>query len=143
MILETFSYDREAKKWSVRALPVLDSERTLVLVFGSTDIIDDPAPLRELRRAYPRAQLIGCSSAGEIIGTTVRDNSLSVAVARFDKTTLAGAAVEVSNMADSFGAGQQLARKLQRPDLRGVLVLSEGLGVNGSQLVRGINAVLP
>ena len=29
------------------------------------------------------------------------------------------------------------------PGLRGVLVLSDGLGVNGSELIRGLNAILP
>ncbi|WP_437967116.1 FIST N-terminal domain-containing protein [Sorangium sp. So ce260] len=143
MILETFHYDRDTRKWSVRVLPVLDSDRTLVLVFGSPEFLDDPGAIRELRRAYPRSHMVGCSSAGEIAGTSVRDGTLSVAVARFERTTLAAAQVEVASASESFGAGQALARKLDRPGLRGVLVLSEGLGVNGSQLVAGLNAVLP
>jgi hypothetical protein len=143
MILETFLHDGESKSWSVRALPGIDSDRTLVLVFGATEFLDDPGAIRELRRAYPRSHMIGCSSAGEIAGTTVRDGTLSVAVARFEKTTLATASVEVSDAAESFAAGQALARKLDQPGLRGVLVLSEGLGVNGSQLIRGLNTVLP
>ncbi|WP_437733618.1 FIST N-terminal domain-containing protein [Sorangium sp. So ce1335] len=143
MILETFHYDRETRKWSVRVLPVLDSDRTLVLAFGAPEFLDDPGAIRELRRAYPRSHMVGCSSAGEIAGTSVCDGTLSVAVARFERTTLATAQVEVSSASDSFAAGQALARKLERPGLRGVLVLSEGLGVNGSQLVRGLNAVLP
>ncbi|XYH97399.1 FIST N-terminal domain-containing protein [Sorangium sp. So ce1128] len=143
MILETFHYDRETRKWSVRVLPVLDSDRTLVLVFGAPEFLDDPGAIRELRRAYPRSHMVGCSSAGEIAGTSVCDGTLSVAVARFERTTLAAAQVEVSSASESFAAGQALARKLERPGLRGVLVLSEGLGVNGSQLVRGLNTVLP
>ncbi|WP_437926946.1 FIST N-terminal domain-containing protein [Sorangium sp. So ce291] len=143
MILETFHYDRDSRKWSVRVLPVLDSDRTLVLVFGAPEFLDDPGAIRELRRAYPRSHMVGCSSAGEIAGTSVRDGTLSVAVARFERTTLAAAQVEVASASDSFAAGQALARKLERPGLRGVVVLSEGLGVNGSQLVRGLNAVLP
>ncbi|WP_437634149.1 FIST N-terminal domain-containing protein [Sorangium sp. So ce854] len=143
MILETFHYDRETRKWSVRVLPVLDSDRTLVLAFGAPEFLDDPGAIRELRRAYPRSHMVGCSSAGEIAGTSVCDGTLSVAVARFERTTLATAQVEVASASESFAAGQALARKLERPGLRGVLVLSEGLGVNGSQLVRGLNAVLP
>ncbi|MGK3998548.1 FIST N-terminal domain-containing protein [Sorangium sp. So ce1024] len=143
MILETFHYDRETRKWSVRVLPVLDSDRTLVLAFGAPEFLDDPGAIRELRRAYPRSHMLGCSSAGEIAGTSVCDGTLSVAVARFERTTLATAQVEVTSASDSFAAGQALARKLERPGLRGVLVLSEGLGVNGSQLVRGLNSVLP
>ncbi|MGH7149344.1 MAG: FIST signal transduction protein, partial [Planctomycetota bacterium] len=34
-------------------------------------------------------------------------------------------------------------RRLLRPDLRGVFLLSDGLRVNGSELVRGANSVLP
>ncbi|WP_437608347.1 FIST N-terminal domain-containing protein [Sorangium sp. So ce834] len=143
MILETFHYDRDTQKWSVRVLPVLDSDRTLVLVFGAPEFLDDPGAIRELRRAYPRSHMVGCSSAGEIAGTAVRDGTLSVAVARFERTTLSAAQVEVASASGSFAAGQALARELDRPGLRGVLVLSEGLGVNGSQLVAGLNAVLP
>ncbi|MGK4008656.1 FIST N-terminal domain-containing protein [Sorangium sp. So ce1036] len=143
MRLETFSFSRETGAWSVRALPALDSDRTLVLVFGAPEFADDPGAIRELRRAYPRSHMVGCSSAGEIAGAAVRDGTLSVAVARFERTALRTAQVEVGSAAESFAAGQALARKLDRPGLCGVLLLSEGLGVNGSQLVRGLNAALP
>ncbi|HTN84991.1 MAG TPA: FIST N-terminal domain-containing protein, partial [Sorangium sp.] len=75
MILETFHYDRDSRKWSVRVMPVLDSDRTLVLVFGAPEFLDDPGAIRELRRAYPRSHMVGCSSAGEIAGTSVRRRS--------------------------------------------------------------------
>jgi hypothetical protein len=143
MILETLTYDLAAKSWSTPVMPPLDSDRTLVLAFGSRDVLDDPAPLAALRKAYPKAKLLGCSSAGEIVGTTVRDRTLAVSVTRFDKTTLLATSVEVKDAAESFAAGEKLARALQKPDLRGVLVLSEGLGVNGSQLVAGLNSILP
>src|SRR5262249_28008971 len=110
---------------------------------GAPGFLEQPQAIKELRRAYPKAHMLGCSSAGEIVGTTVRDGALSVAVARFEKTTMSTAAVEVSDAAQSFNAGRDLARRLDRPGLRGVLVLSEGLKVNGSQLVKGLNSVLP
>ena len=73
----------------------------------------------------------------------MRDHSLSVTVTRFDKTDLQLASLEVRSAADSFSAGNQLAKRLAaKPGLRGVLVLSEGLHVNGSELIRGLNEVL-
>jgi len=39
--------------------------------------------------------------------------------------------------------GDELARLLAAPDLAAVFVLSDGLGVNGSRLVRGLTASLP
>ena len=141
--LESFSYDLDTKAWSVPKLPAVDSARTLVLAFGSPDVIDAPAAMAELARAYPKSVLIGCSSAGEIHGTSVRDRSISVSTARFEKTDLLGAAMDVTGPQDSFATGEALARKLAaRAGLRAVLVLSEGLNVNGSELVRGMNSAL-
>ncbi|HZN92194.1 MAG TPA: FIST N-terminal domain-containing protein, partial [Myxococcales bacterium] len=82
MRLETITYDAAKGAWSVPGFPqALDSDRTLVVAFGAPELIDQPQPMRELKSAFPRAKLVGCSSAGEIAGTSVRDRSLSVAVA--------------------------------------------------------------
>ena len=141
MELETFTYTTAG--WSVDSLPALDSPSTLVLAFGASEFFDDPGALADLERAYPQSHLIGCSTAGEIFGTSITDLSLAVAVARFAHTDLAAAIAPVESAADSYVAGEAIARNLLRSDLRGVLVLSDGHYVNGSQLVRGLNAVLP
>jgi hypothetical protein len=140
MKLETVSFD--GKQWT-KPMPDLDSANTLVLVFGASSFIDDPAPLAELKKAFPRAHALGCSSAGEISGVRIADGSLSVAIARFDSTHLRTAMAPVSGPSDSFGSGETLARALDQPGLRAVLILSDGLNVNGSELVRGVNSVLP
>lgn len=118
----------------------LDSDRTLLFVSASTELIDAPAPFAELQRAFPKSHILGCSSAGEIAGQQVSDRSISVAVARFDDTTLKSA---VAPAGDSFGAGKRLADALAGPGLRSVLVLSDGLAVNGTELVNGLNSILP
>jgi hypothetical protein len=53
------------------------------------------------------------------------------------------AATPLASAADSFGAGAKIAGELLAEDLRAVIVLSEGVHVNGSELVRGLNATLP
>ena len=83
MKVETFSYTPESG-WSVDALPDLDSEQTLVVVFGHSEFLDATTPFEELSKAYPNSHLVGCSTAGEIFGTEVRDDTLAVAVTRFD-----------------------------------------------------------
>jgi serine/threonine protein kinase len=138
----TTLYSLTRKSWSSPLPVALDSERTLVTVFGATELLDDPAPLQELARAFPTSHVIGCSTSGEISGTEVFDHSLSVAVMRFARTELASTTISVSDASQSFSAGEALARKLDRPGLRAVFVLSEGLKVNGSELVRGFNSLL-
>jgi hypothetical protein len=143
MQLRTFSYAQRTG-WSMDRLPDLDSEQTLVVAFGAPGLLDDAAPLVALRQAYPRASVIGCSTSGEIAGAQLADESVSVAVARFEQrsTRVRSASVQVASQADSFQAGQKLACELNAADLRAVLVYSDGLKVNGSELVRGLGSSL-
>jgi len=129
--------------WSTTEFPALDSPRTLVTVFGASNRIDDPSAIGALARAYPQSVIIGCSTAGEISGATIRDDSLSVAVCRFERTRLRSARSAVSSSADSYAAGIEIGKALLEPDLRSVLVISDGIRVNGSELLRGLNDHLP
>jgi hypothetical protein len=140
--IETLSFE-PAKGWSTYPLPLRDSEQTLVVVFGASAFMDTPAPILDLVAAYPNSHFVGCSTSGEIFGDFIQDGTLSVAVAEFEDTHLATANAAVTSPAASFDSGQALARTLLRDDLRAMLVMSDGLGVNGSELVRGINSVLP
>lgn len=141
MEVHTFGYDRK-KHWSVKNRPRIDSSRTLVLLFGSSSFLDSADPLRELIDDYPRSTVIGCSTAGEILGTQIFDDGLSSAVVRFDHTDLRIASAPAEAPDDSFKAGRHLALELHEPGLKGILVLSDGLRVNGSELVRGINSAV-
>lgn len=97
MFVESLGYDLDSARWSKSPMPALDSPRTLVLAFGAPEVSADPAPLAALAKAYPRSVVVGCSSAGEIHGTTVQDRSLSVTVTRFDKTDLMLAWIDVAS----------------------------------------------
>ncbi len=144
MKLETFTHVRN-QGWSIETFPDLDSADTVVLVFGAPEYREDASAIQELSAAYPQACLLGCSSSGEIAGTRVSDESLSVAVARFERSHVRTAIAPMPELSDasSMAAGRSLAEALLAPDLRSVLVLSDGLKVNGTKLIEGLNAVLP
>jgi len=138
MKADSFLYTSE-KGWSVTPFPALDSESTLVLVFGAPEFIDKPAPIAELTKAYPQSIVVGCSTAGEILGTSLHDHSLVVSVVKFEKSRIGLASAPLHSGHDSFNAGRALAAKLKGPDLQSVLIFSEGSHVNGSELVNGFN----
>ncbi|MBI3817703.1 MAG: FIST C-terminal domain-containing protein [Planctomycetes bacterium] len=141
MRVSTISYLQNGE-WSDR-LPDLDSPETLVVVFGASSYYDDTKPFERLKSAFPNSSIIGCSTAGEIFGLNLYDQSLAVAVAKFDRSRLRTVSASVTNAGESFSAGERLAKVLHAPDLRGVFVLSDGLSVNGSELIRGLNSNLP
>jgi hypothetical protein len=123
-------------------LAALDSETSLLLLFGGSRVIDRPALIQEILDACPRSHVMGCSTAGEIHGSEISDDSLVVAAVRFDKSRLLTTHAAVHTPKDSYAAGRAIAASLHQPALRGVLVLSDGLNVNGSELVKGLNDTL-
>lgn len=125
-----------------RSVRALDSEGTLVLAFAGSRV-STPSVFGALRDAFPRSKLLGCSTAGEILQEEISDGGASVAVIRFDRSSLRLARAPVAGAPASFEAGRSIARDLHAPDLRAVFILSDGLNVNGTQLVRGLGSILP
>lgn len=142
MEIHMLRYDKK-NRWGGISRPPVDSPQTLIMLFSSSSFIDDSAPIDELIAEYPQSAVIGCSTAGEIFGTQIFDESLSVAILRFAHTELRTSYALAETGENSFAAGQQIAQQLNDPALKGILVLSDGLSVNGSELVRGLNSQVP
>lgn len=115
----------------------------LVLLFGSREALQLGAYRDSLRTLYPKAHMMGCSTAGEICQTQVLDNSLVATALQFDHTTIQGFEIQIEPNETSFAAGERLGQVIDTTDLAHVFLLSDGLKVNGSDLVRGITQHLP
>ena len=146
MKVETFFYN-ETEGWSVSTFPTVSrgdaAGRVLVLVFASPYYKDHQKPLKELLQQYPDATMAGCSTSGEILNNRVMDDSIVVAVIEFEKTTIKMIGVPVVKPDKSFSVGEYLGEQLQSNDLKSVILFSDGVKVNGSQLVCGVNSALP
>ena len=66
----------EAKRWEPALPGELGEAAQLILLFGSTTLLKQQKYLAEIKRAYPKSHLLGCSTSGEICGTQVLDDSL-------------------------------------------------------------------
>jgi hypothetical protein len=115
----------------------------LVLLFGSPNCLKQIAWQDDIRNAYPNAHLLGCSTAGEIYGTEVTDETLVATAIAFEHTHLHGASLKLEEVNNSFQAGERLANSLPKESLVHVLVISDGQNVNGSELVAGLTHHLP
>jgi hypothetical protein len=121
----------------------LNGGAQLVLAFGSTESLRCGGRMADLRSVYPGARVIACSTAGEICGTRVTDNSIVATAVGFDHTDVRTAQVALDDANDSRAAGRALGKTLAAPDLIHVLVISDGLRANGSELVAGLTESLP
>lgn len=114
----------------------------LVLVFGSVKRFSEPKLQNFLKSRYPAAQIIGCTTSGEIYTGGVLDDSLQITAILWEKTIQRVAHVKMSGMNNSFETAVGLAKQLKADSLRMVLAFSDGLNVNGSELLEGFQSVL-
>lgn len=118
----------------------------LVLVFAAPQFFASAAGAAQLaaqlQAAFPAAQLIGCSTAGEISGACVQEGTAVVTAVHFSHAQVISAATELTALEASYAAGQKVGKQLAHPQLRGVLVFAPGVAVNGSALVAGMTAAL-
>ncbi len=122
--------------------PLRAIDPQLLLVFGALEFFANGQALATLQAAFPDSLLLGCSTAGEISSHGVDDHSTVLTAIHFAHTRVQPAATPLHDMADSGAAGARLARQLAADDLQMVLVLGQGVAINGSALLQGISSVL-
>ncbi len=115
----------------------------LLLAFGSGNDCGGDVLVEWWQNTFPEAELVGCSTAGEICDTSVLSNTIVVTALEFEHSRTQIADISFETPICSRSLGKDLASKLPLYDLKMCLVLSEGLNVNGSQLVDGLNEILP
>jgi hypothetical protein len=122
--------------------PIERSKINLVLAMGDKAMIAPAEFYARLRADYPCAEIVLCSTAGEIFDDGVHEGSASVTAVEFEKTLVRSAGVSIDDFSGcSYEAGKALVGRLMAFDeLSYILVLSDGSSVNGSELVKGINS---
>ena len=132
------------KGWLPEPPGDLGADAQLVLLFGSPACLEQSAWQVDIAKAYPNAHRLGCSTAGEILGTQVHDETLVATAIAFEHTRLHGASLRLAEgVSESFQVGERLAKALPAEGLVHVLVISDGQNVNGSELVAGLTQHLP
>lgn len=134
---------RKSLGWDQPIDETLDSTSSGVFVFASSSYFKSPEILNNIIKSFPNSHIIGCSTAGEIYRSEFLEESLICAVLQFDKTRLRSVSLEIKSSNDSFTCGRNLTEGLLAEDLKSILVLSEGLNINGSSLLAGINSIVP
>ena len=129
--------------WAAQGVGKLEAVPQLVFVFGARSLMEDPKIFEQIRGFYPGAYIILCSTAGEILDTKVRDNSIALTAVRFEKTVVRFAKTDIEDAYDSLNVGKRLAEFLPVEGLVHAMVFCDGLNVNGTSLVTGINNNLP
>ncbi len=138
MKIEQLFWEKETG-WKMFSKNQLTVAAQLVLVFGQRECIEVPEIYSELREKYPHADIVFCSTSGEIMDIEVKDDSISVSALYFENTPVKAISEYIAEAKDSYLIGRKLSETLNAPDLKHILVFSDGQIVNGSRLVQGLN----
>ena len=111
----------------------------LVLCFAAKKILELPTTFENIRLKFKDAEIVLCSTAGEIFQETVTDNKIVLIALEFEKTAIKTTQVNIQDYSNSYESGKALVKELINNELAYILVISDGSFVNGSELVKGIN----
>lgn len=130
----------KAGKWETMSCNNLGAIAQLVFIFGSKELLKAQHNFDYVRNLYPHAEIVGCSTSGEIYHQELLNYSMVCTAVWFESSTVKVVCEHINSMDESYNIGSRLIGKLDRTNLSHVFVLSEGLTINGSELTKGLNS---
>ena len=130
----------ESGGWVKKSDHQLGKLAQIVFLFGNKNLLKVQQRLEEIKTVYPSAEIVGCSTSGEIFGEEVFNENIICTAVWFEKTTLQIVSSHIESMEESFSIGEKLADDLEKHQLIHIMVLSDGLNINGSELTKGLNS---
>ena len=107
----------------------------LVLAFGERTFLESSSPYKKLRGLYPNAQIVICSTSGQISHTNLVENSLVATSIQFDKSTIKVTEIDIILNSDIKELGNKIKDDLLSDGLKSILIISEGSFINGTELI--------
>jgi hypothetical protein len=108
---------------------------SLLLAFGERTFLEKTTPFQKLKTLYPNAQIVICSTSGQISNTQLVENELVATAIEFEKTKIKVSEIDIVLNSDIQALGKTIKENLLSSDLKSILIISEGSFVNGTELI--------
>jgi len=130
----------ENDNWLVEEASECDKENVdIVFVFADIDALKNHNHTSLLRKIYPNAHVVGSSTAGNILDDAVSEYPAVATAISFDKGKIA-VNFSVINPNNLHNDAKALIDNLEKENLKHVFVLAQGLKIDGSDFVKGLNS---
>ncbi len=107
----------------------------LVIAFGERLFLEKTAPYQKLMGLYPNANIVTCSTSGQISNNNLVQNNLVATAIAFEKTKIRTTEIDILLNPDIKLLGKKIKEDLLSDDLKSILVFSEGSFINGTELI--------
>lgn len=135
----------EEKGWNTtyKTTDFSPGKANLVLAFSAKKLLSDTELTDSIQERYPNAEVVFCSTAGEIAGVHVDDDTIACTAIQFEKTSLKTTMLNIGDFKSSFELGSKIPEALGVSGLKHILLISDGQLVNGTELTNGISEATP
>ena len=138
MKIDTLFYDNE--QWILSSNNISNkSKASIIFLFGDSNSLKSEQSFNNIKALYPNCHIVGASSAGNILGAEISNKAIVATAVQFEKGSIAVSTIDFSANDNVEELSKILIEQLPAANLKHVFVLSDGLNINGSELVRGIN----
>jgi hypothetical protein len=117
-------------------------EAQLILVFADRMLLEKNELNQHLQPSFPKAEIISCSTAGEVYYQKVQQSSAVCVAIQFENTPFSIQSGNIKDFQNSYLLGKEVASKLKQEDLRYIMIISDGNIINGDDLLQGIKEVV-
>jgi hypothetical protein len=118
-------------------------KKPLVFVFGNRYALESKSIYQEIRDLYPDGQIVFGTTSGEILENNVYDESIVLTAIEFEKSLFKIVRENMNDHGmDVEKLGHSLIKALPKENLKHTFIISEGTNVNGSGLIKGLEAKL-
>lgn len=130
---------------SVLAQSLADTDKTLIQIFSAYADKQKIELLQDFfKKNFPHASLIGSTTDGIVDGTTLYNDTKSLAVfSYFENSEIEVGLSEFTQECDSFCCGKTLAYSLVKKDTKVIIAFGDGLHLNGEEFVNGVSHIAP
>lgn len=116
-------------------------DANLILIFGSRpDLLESADYLEQLKELFPKAQIVSCSTSGNIMRDRLTDNSITASVIEMETTPVKTYEYDIKGL-NAYILGAKIAASIQQEGLNSLLVLLDAGTINGGYLMDGFNSV--
>ncbi len=111
----------------------------LVLSFGERETLENCNLYDTVKAKYPNADVVICSTAGQITNFNIIKKTIVTTAIEFEKTEIKIAKYNLLEQKNLTLLGKKIKEEIVSDDLVAIMVLSEGTYVNGTELVNELS----
>jgi len=137
MKIETLKYENE--QWQIDDNISDKNSVNIVFIFGDREYIKSKTIYTELKKIYVNAEIVGCSSSGNILGDSISESPMIATAMSLEHGTVEVSVKDFSEDDNQEEITHALVQALPQEGLKHLFLLSDGLNTNGSALAKGAN----